>query len=136
MKKNAWAILCATLVISLSEWGRNSLLLQTQWSEHYQNMGLIFPDKPINGVIWGAWSLCFASVIWVFRKKFTLLETIVLSWFVGFVLMWLVIGNLGVLPLRILTVAIPLSLLECSLASWIVFYLLPHTTNNTSSPTP
>jgi len=34
--------------------------------------------------------------------------------------MWLVIGNLGVLPWGILPVAIPLSLLEAFLAAFII----------------
>jgi hypothetical protein len=43
-----------------------------------------------------------------------------LSWFVGFVLMWVVIGNMGVLPKGLLYIAIPLSLLEAFLASFII----------------
>jgi hypothetical protein len=39
---------------------------------------------------------------------------------VGFVLMWLVTGNMGVLPYSILVFAIPLSLLETYLATLII----------------
>jgi hypothetical protein len=39
---------------------------------------------------------------------------------VGFVLMWMVIGNLGVLPAAILPVAVPLSMLEAFGAAWII----------------
>lgn len=35
--------------------------------------------------------------------------------------MWLVIGNLGVLPFGILPIAIPLSLFEAFLATYIIF---------------
>jgi len=41
-------------------------------------------------------------------------------WFAGFILMWLVSWNLNVLPTAILPFAIPLSLLEAFLASFIV----------------
>jgi hypothetical protein len=34
--------------------------------------------------------------------------------------MWLVIGNMGMLPYGILVFAIPLSLLEAFVASWII----------------
>ena len=37
----------------------------------------------------------------------------------GFVLMWLVVGNLAVLPFAILPVAIPLSLLEVGIGVFI-----------------
>ena len=65
-------------------------------------------------------SLCFAIAIFILAKKFSLLQTTLLAWFVGFVLMWLVVGNMGVLPYRILPIAIPLSLLEAFLASFII----------------
>jgi hypothetical protein len=41
----------------------------------------------------------------------------------GFVMMWLVIGNLGVLPYGLLFIAVPLSLLEAFLAAFIIVKL-------------
>jgi hypothetical protein len=73
-----------------------------------------------NGAVWGIWSLCFAIAVFIIAKKFTLLQTTLLSWFVGFVLMWISSGNMGVLPFGILPFAIPLSFLEAFLASYIV----------------
>jgi hypothetical protein len=84
---------------------------------------MTFPEQPVNGAVWGIWSLCFAIAIFIFSKKFTLIQTTLLAWFVGFVLMWLVIGNMGVLPFGILFYAIPLSFLEAFLASLIIFKL-------------
>jgi len=123
IKKTVLPILVATIWISISEFVRNTFLVRNFWIEHYQNLRLTFPEQPINGAVWGIWSLCFAIAIFIFSKKYTLIQTTFLSWFVGFVLMWLVIGNLGVLPLGILSIAIPLSLLEAFLASFIIFKL-------------
>lgn len=120
MKKTILPILSATVWISISEFVRNTFLLHSNWVEHYRNSGLTFPEQNINGAVWGIWSLCFAISIFIFAKKFTLLQTTFLGWFVGFVFMWLVIGNLGVLPFSILPIAIPLSLLEAFLASFII----------------
>jgi len=120
MKKTILPILLATIWISLSEFVRNTFLVHSNWVEHYQNLGLTFPEQPINGAVWGLWSLCFAIVIFIIAKKFSLLQTTLLAWFVGFVMMWLVVGNMGVLPFSILPIAIPLSLLEAFLASFIV----------------
>jgi ABC-type Co2+ transport system permease subunit len=53
-------------------------------------------------------------------QRFTLIETTLLSWFVAFVLMWVVIGNLLVLPVGILIYAVPLSLLEAFIATLII----------------
>jgi len=120
MKKAIAAILLATLWISVSEFVRNQFLLKTYWEEHYAGLGMVFPSEPINGTVWGIWSLCLAIVIYFLSRKFNLLQTTLLSWFTGFVMMWLVTGNMGVLPFGILTFAVPLSLLEAFLASFIV----------------
>lgn len=120
IKKTILPILIATIWISISEFVRNEFLLKSFWTDHYESMGLNFPSEPINGIIWGIWSLCFAISIYIFAKKFTLIQTAFIAWFVGFVFMWLVIGNLNVLPFGILPFAIPLSILEAFLASLIV----------------
>lgn len=123
IKKTVLPILIATIWISISEFFRNSILLHNFWTEHYETLGLTFPEQPINGAVWGIWSLCFAIAIYIFSKKYTLLQTSILSWFIGFVFMWLVVGNLGVLPFGILLFAIPLSLLEAFVATYIIFKL-------------
>lgn len=120
MKKNILAVLLATIWISISEFVRNEFILQSFWLRHYDKMGLIFPNATINGAIWGLWSLCLAIGVLFLSKKFSLLETTLLSWFFGFVFMWLVTGNLGVLPVGILPYAIPLSFLEAFLAALII----------------
>jgi len=129
MKKTILPILLATIWISVSEFVRNTFLLHNYWTEHYHNLGMIFPEQPINGAVWGIWSLCFAIVIFIIAKKFSLLQTTFLSWFIGFVLMWIVIWNMSVLPTGILLFAIPLSFLEAFLASLIIKKL----TNRTES---
>lgn len=106
--------------ISVSEFVRNEFILKSYWLEHYKNLGIEFPQAPINGAVWGIWSLCFAIVIFINSKKYNYLITSLYSWFIAFVMMWLVIGNLSVLPLEILIYAIPLSLLESFLASLII----------------
>jgi hypothetical protein len=125
-KKTVLPILLATVWISISEFVRNEFLLKSYWTEHYQNMGLVFPSEPVNGAIWGLWSLFFAVAIFIIAQKFTLWQTTFLSWFVGFVFMWTVIGNMGVLPYGILPFAVPLSFLEAFLASFIIKKMSNH----------
>ena len=123
-KKTVLPIFLATCWISVSEFVRNEFVLKSYWTEHYQNLGLVFPAEPMNGAIWGLWSMLFAVAIYIFATKFSLWQTTLLAWFVGFVLMWVVIGNLGVLPAGILPTALPLSLLEAFLATWIIKKLI------------
>lgn len=119
-KTTLFSIVLATAWISVSEFFRNELLFKSYWENHYISMGLVFPSEPINGAMWGVWSLFFAIAIFIISKKFNLLQTTFLAWLVGFVLMWIVTGNLGVLPFGLLVFAVPLSLLEAFVAAWIV----------------
>jgi hypothetical protein len=120
VKSTVLPILAATIWISISEFVRNQFLVKSFWTSHYCGLGLTFPSEPVNGAIWGLWSLLFAIAIFIISRKFSLLHTTLLSWFVGFVMMWFVIGNLGVLPYALLIYAIPLSLLESFVATWII----------------
>jgi hypothetical protein len=104
----------------VSEFLRNELFFKSYWTEHYKNLGLVFPSEPLNGAVWGLWSMLFAIAIFVISKKFSLLQTTLLSWFVAFVLMWVVIWNMNVLPSGLLYIAAPLSLFETFLASLII----------------
>lgn len=113
-------IFFATVWISISEFVRNEFLLKLYWTDHYKSLGLVFPSEPINGAVWGLWSLCFAISIYTIAKKFSLAQTTAIAWFMGFVLMWIVTGNMSVLPFGILVFAIPLSVLETFLAALMI----------------
>jgi hypothetical protein len=120
IKKTLLPILLATVWISLSEFVRNEFIVKSFWTNHYQSLGLTFPSNPINGAVWGIWSLLFAVAIFVIAEKFSTVQTAFLSWFVAFVMMWVVIGNLGVLPYGLLWYGVPLSMLESVVATVIV----------------
>jgi hypothetical protein len=120
--KPVLSVLLATIWISISEFIRNQVLFKSYWIAHYQGLGIVFPSAPVNGAMWGVWSLMFAIAIYYLAKKFSLLQTTLLSWFMAFVMMWVVIGNLGVLPFGLLLFAVPLSLLEAFIAAWIIRY--------------
>jgi hypothetical protein len=119
-RKTILPILLATMWIGIAEFIRNELLVKSYWTNHYEKLGMKFPSEPIHGAIWGLWSLFFAVSIFVISRRFSLVQTTFLSWFVGFVLMWVVIGNMGVLPIGVLYLAVPLSLLEVFVAAVII----------------
>ncbi len=120
MKKALLAILTSTVWISASEFLRNEFLIKRYWTDHYAGLGLTFPAEPINGAVWGLWSLAFSVSIYALSRKFDFWPTVALSWWQGFLMMWLVIGNMQVLPFGILPYAIPLSVLECVVALWLI----------------
>lgn len=121
IKRIVLPVLLVTAWISLSEFLRNEFLLKSYWEEHYHQMGWVFPDTPVNGAVWGVWSLCLALFIFFLSKKFSLWETTFLSWLAAFLMMWIVAGNLQVLPAGILPYAVPLSVVETLVAAFIFY---------------
>ncbi len=119
MKKTLFPILLATVWISVNEFVRNEFVLKTYWADHYAGMGRVFPGDPVNGAVWGLWSLLMSVAVLVISRKFSFMETLALGWLCGFVLMWVVIGNLGVLPMDILPIAVPWSVVEVAGAVYV-----------------
>lgn len=113
------AIIITGIWINASEFFRNEVLLKKYWVYHYQSLGMIFPSAPVNGLMWLVWGFLFAIAIYLLSRKFSLLQTTLLGWLMAFVLMWLVTWNLNVLPVYILVYAVPLSLLEAFVGSYI-----------------
>ncbi len=109
--KYKWVALCA-IWISFSEFIRNEYLLKIIWINHYKNLWLIFKTSPLNWILWIIWSLFLAILITELRRNNTKLKTITLTWLFSFVMMWLVLYNLQVLPLKILIYWFPLSIIE------------------------
>jgi hypothetical protein len=133
IKRIIFPVFTAAIWISISEFLRNQVFFKNYWIDHYGELGLVFPAEPANGAIWGVWSILFATLIYFIAKKFTLLQTTFLCWFAGFVLMWTVIGNLGVLPFGLLIFAVPLRVFETFMAAWIIKRLSAKVENNLSN---
>jgi hypothetical protein len=120
MKKSLLALCVAGLWITASEFIRNELVFKSYWTGHYANLGLKFATLPVNGILWTVWSFVFAAIIAKLLSKFTFLESVAYAWVAGFVLMWICLYNLQVLPSGLLYFAVPLSLLEVTVAAWII----------------
>jgi predicted neutral ceramidase superfamily lipid hydrolase len=119
------AVILTGIWVDASEFFRNEVLLKKYWIDHYQSLGMTFPSAPLNGMIWVAWGFLFAIAIDIISKKFNLMRTTLISWFMAFVLMWIVTWNLNVLPGAILIYAVPLSLLEAFIGSYICIKMSP-----------
>ncbi|HPI94038.1 MAG TPA: hypothetical protein PLT09_12870 [Deltaproteobacteria bacterium] len=120
------AVLLAGVWINASEFFRNEVLLKPYWIEHYKSLGMTFPSEPINGIFWMLWGFLYAVAIFFMSRTSSLLKTTLIGWLTGFVLMWIVIMNLGVLPLAILPFAVPLSLLEAFVGAYICIKTAPN----------
>ena len=118
-KKTILPILLAGVWINISETIRWEFLIKSHWIEHHQKLGIAFPEEPINIIVWMIWGFLLAAIIFILSKKFNLLQTAFFSWFVVFIMLWIVMWNLDVLPNGILLIAGPLSLLEAFVAALI-----------------
>jgi hypothetical protein len=112
LKKTVLPIFVIGIWINISESVRWIFLVESYWVEHYKNMNLIFPQEPLNMVIWMIWGFLLAITIVIISKKFTVLQTTFITWFVAFVMLWVVLWNINMLPLVILWYVVPLSLIE------------------------
>ena len=124
--RNITAIILTGIWVNASEFFRNEVLLKMYWNDHYKSLGMTFPSEPLNGMIWVAWGFLFAIAIYVISRKFDLIQTTLISWFMAFVLMWIVTWNLNVLPSAILIYAVPLSLLEAFIGSYVCIKISPN----------
>lgn len=124
-KKSLYAILLAGLWINASEFFRNEVLVKSLWTAHFQALGLTFPSAPLNGALWMLWGFVFAMVVLAISRRASLLQTTFVLWLIAFPMMWLVLWNLGVLPIGILPYAVPLSLLEVLVATLICRKVAP-----------
>ena len=113
------AVIVAGIWVGLCEFVRNQFLLTSHWQAHYRGMGLEFPSKPVNGMMWMVWSFLMAGMTFVISRRFNLWQTTFVAWVMGYVMMWAVIWNLLVLPIGILPIAVPFSFVEALGAAFI-----------------
>lgn len=68
-----------------------------------EKLAEMYPTKIIRSIesyqensgLWGIWSFILAFTIYLVSRKFNWLESALISWLMSFVLMWVVIGNMG-----------------------------------------
>jgi hypothetical protein len=119
------AVVAAALWSGASESFRNEVLLPSIWRDHFAGLGLTFPAEPLNAAVWVAWSFVFAGVTFAVSRRFGLTATTAIVWVTAFPMMWQVTWNLAVLPLGVLPVAVPLSLVEALGMAWVCARLAP-----------
>ena len=100
--------------------------MKSYWVEYYQNLDLVFPIELANNLIWMMWGFLVALVIFILSKKFNLLLTTFISWISIFLMLWIVLWNINMLPTEILKYVIPLSFIEVLVGAWICTKVSPN----------
>ena len=106
-KKTILPIILIGLWINISITIGWILILEGYWIEKYQSLNLVFPTGLINNITWMIWGFMLATIIFIISKKFSLWQTTFLAWFVAFIMMWVIVWNVGVLPTGMLLFNIP-----------------------------
>ena len=120
MRITIFPIIIAGIWITFSEFLRNEFLFKSYWVEQFNSLGLKFQTLSLNGLLWTIWSFALAYIIFMLLKKYSYYETLLISWLCAFVMMWIIIYNLQVMPLKLLMFAIPLSIFEVVIAEVII----------------
>jgi hypothetical protein len=95
------------------------LILESYWIKKYQSLNLVFPIGITNNIVWMIWGFMLATIVFTLSKKFTVLQTTFLGWFMAFAMMWVIVWNIGVLPTGMLLFNIPNTLFVTYIGAWI-----------------
>lgn len=118
-RKTGWQILWVAIWINLSGTVRWMLFAKPRFDALYRGRGMEFPNALANNILWVLWGV-LAAVLFVFlSRKFSLLPTFALSWLAAFAMHWIVLWNAAALPLGLLWIAVPWSLVEVFIAALI-----------------
>lgn len=120
LKKAFLPVLLAGVWVNTCEFLRNEMLFKHYWVDHFAGLGLAFPSGQVNGLVWVLWGFSLAAFVWALSRRFCFRDTFLLSWFAVFLMMWMVTWNLSVLPVTLLWIAVPFSMVEVLGASIIV----------------
>jgi hypothetical protein len=115
-KNTALPIFIAGVWINISETVRWMLIIESYWVEYYESLNLVFPNNPLNAVIWMTWGFLYSAIIFVLSRKFRPLQTTLIAWLTVFVMLWIVLWNIDILPVKLLWYNIPLSFIETYVA--------------------
>ena len=120
MNRYLLAVFAAGVWMNLSEFIRNELLLKDTWIDGFRDIGLSFPSEPLNGAVWALWAFIFVAILTLVSTKFDVISSTIISWSLGFVLLWVAVWNMGVLPSGLLYWAVPWSFVEVYVAAFII----------------
>jgi hypothetical protein len=111
-KKAIWQILLVSLWINIFETLRWMLFARPYIDMHFKAANLVLPNEPVNNILWLIWGIIIAVMIFIISKKFKVLQTTFIVWITVYVMHWIALWNMAVLPINILWLAVPLTFIN------------------------
>jgi len=122
LKKAIWKILLVSIWINIFETLRWMLFAKPEIDMHFNAANLILPNEPINNLLWLIWGIIIAVMIFIVSKKFKVLQTTFIVWITVYVMHWIALWNMAVLPINILWLAVPLTFINVLVGALISKY--------------
>ena len=111
-QKAIWQILIVSIWINIFETLRWILFAKPEIDMHFKAANLVLPNEPINNLLWLIWGIIIAVMIFIVSKKFKVLQTTFIVWITVYVMHWIALWNMAVLPINILWLAVPLTFIN------------------------
>lgn len=111
-KKAIWQILLVSLWINIFETLRWLLFAKPDIDMHFKGANLVLPNEPLNNILWLIWGIIISVMIFIISKKYSVLKTSFIVWITVYVLHWIALWNMAVLPINILWLAVPLTFIN------------------------
>lgn len=121
-KKTVWQIFVVSLWINIFETLRWVLFAKPDIDMYFKAANLVLPNQPINNILWMVWSIIMAVMIFIISKKFKVLQTTFIVWIIVYVMHWIALWNMTVLPINILWLAVPLTFINVLIGTLISKY--------------
>ena len=121
-KKTILQILLVSLWVNIFETLRWMLFAKPDIDMHFKAANLVLPDEPVNNLLWLIWGIIIAVMIFIVSKKFKVLQTTFIVWITVYVMHWIALWNMAVLPINILWLAVPLTFINVLVGALISKY--------------
>lgn len=129
-KKTIWQIIIVSLWINIFETLRWMLFAKPDVDMYFKAANLVLPNQPINNILWLIWGIIIAVMIFIISKKFSVLQTTFIVWITVYVMHWIALWNMTVLPINILWLAVPLTFINVLIGVLISKYFHNKGINN------
>lgn len=129
-KKTIWQIFVISIWINIFESLRWILFAKPDVDTYFKAANLVLPNQPINNILWLIWGIIIAVMIFIISKKFSVLQTTFIVWITVYVMHWIALWNMTVLPINILWLAVPLTFINVLIGVLISKYFHNKEINN------
>ena len=120
--KTIWQIFLVSIWINIFETLRWMLFAKPEIDMHFKAANIVLPNEPINNFLWLIWGIIIAVMIFIVSKKFKVLQTTFIVWITVYVMNWIALWNMAVLPINILWLAVSLTFINVLVGALISKY--------------